>query len=174
MWVPIKENKRIPVAIKVLKTQEGTASAAVDDLLEEAKVMASVKNEFLVPMVGICMASPIMLISQLLPLGCLLDYIKKNERNISSKSFLNWCTQIAKVSAALSTTSAQLGAEKCMFLQGMKYLEDRHMIHRDLALRNVLVQTPMWVKITDFGLAKMLDCTQSAYKAGSGKVNRLI
>ncbi|GAU88257.1 hypothetical protein RvY_00994-2 [Ramazzottius varieornatus] len=149
MWVPIKENKRIPVAIKVLKTQDGTASAAVDDLLEEAKVMASVKNEFLVPMVGICMASPIMLISQLLPLGCLLNYIKKNERNISSRSFLNWCTQIAK---------------------GMKYLEDRHMIHRDLALRNVLVQTPMWVKITDFGLAKMLDCTQSAYKAGSGKM----
>ena len=52
----------------------------------------------------------------------------------------------------------------------MKYLEDRHMIHRDLAARNVLVQSPKWVKITDFGLAKMLDCSQSAYKAGSGKV----
>ena len=99
MWVPAKENKRIPVAIKVLKTQDGGAAVTNDDILAEAAVMASVSNEYLVPLVGICMnAHPISLVSQLLPLGCLLDYIKINKDKISSKNFLNWCTQIARVS----------------------------------------------------------------------------
>lgn len=39
-----------------------------------------------------------MLITQLMPLGCLLDYIRKHKDNTGSKSLLNWCTQIARVS----------------------------------------------------------------------------
>ena len=38
-----------------------------------------------------------MLITQLMPLGCLLDYIKKHKDNMGSKALLNWATQIARV-----------------------------------------------------------------------------
>jgi len=38
-----------------------------------------------------------MLITQLMPLGCLLDYIRKHKDNTGSKALLNWCTQIARV-----------------------------------------------------------------------------
>lgn len=90
-----------------------------------------------------------MLVTQLMPLGCILDYIRNNKDKIGSKALLNWCTQIAK---------------------GMAYLEERRLVHRDLAARNVLVQTPKCVKITDFGLAKLLDINEDEYKAAGGKM----
>lgn len=52
----------------------------------------------------------------------------------------------------------------------MSYLEERKMIHRDLAARNVLLQNVNCVKITDFGLAKLLDVNEEAYKAAGGKM----
>lgn len=54
--------------------------------------------------------------------------------------------------------------------QGMNYLEDRRLVHRDLAARNVLVKTPQHVKITDFGLAKLLGAEEKEYHAEGGKV----
>ena len=35
--------------------------------------------------------------------------------------------------------------------------ENSSIVHRDLACRNVLVQNPRHVRVTDFGIAKMLD-----------------
>lgn len=55
-------------------------------------------------------------------------------------------------------------------LQGMSYLEERHLVHRDLAARNVLVKSPNHVKITDFGLSKLLTANETAYHADGGKV----
>lgn len=46
------------------------------------------------------------------------------------------------------------------------------MVHRDLAARNVLVKTPQHVKITDFGLAKLLNPDEKEYHADGGKVGR--
>lgn len=57
-------------------------------------------------------------------------------------------------------------------LQGMNYLEERRLVHRDLAARNVLVKTPQHVKITDFGLAKLLGADEKEYHAEGGKVKR--
>lgn len=54
----------------------------------------------------------------------------------------------------------------------MNYLEDRRLVHRDLAARNVLVKTPQHVKITDFGLAKLLGAEEKEYHAEGGKVRR--
>lgn len=52
----------------------------------------------------------------------------------------------------------------------MNYLEERRLVHRDLAARNVLVKTPQHIKITDFGLAKLLGAEEKEYHAEGGKV----
>jgi len=91
-WYPEGENVKIPVAIKVL--QEGTARG----LLDEARIMASVLHPCCVHVLAVCLASQVMLVTPLMQLGCLLDYIRKQRANVGSKSLLNWCAQIARVS----------------------------------------------------------------------------
>ena len=95
IWLPEGENVKIPVAIKVL--QEGTSDNQTKELLEEARIMTSVVHPGCIRILAVCMTVQIMLITQLMPLGCLLDYVRKNKTNICSKVMLNWCTQIAKV-----------------------------------------------------------------------------
>ncbi|TSL75241.1 Receptor tyrosine-protein kinase erbB-2 [Bagarius yarrelli] len=90
VWTPDEETMKIPVAIKVLR--ENTSPKANKEILD--------------------------LVTQLMPYGCLLDYVRENKDRIGSQYLLNWCVQIAK---------------------GMSYLEDARLVHRDLAARNVLV-----------------------------------
>ncbi len=73
------------------------------ELLDEARVMASVDHPCCVRILAVCMTAQMMLITQLMPLGCLLDYVRKHRANIGSKALLNWCTQIARVSLELLT-----------------------------------------------------------------------
>ncbi|GAB6019966.1 hypothetical protein CHUAL_001495 [Chamberlinius hualienensis] len=147
VWVPEGENIKIPVAIKVLR--DGTGTNPNKEILEEAYIMASVEHPNLLKLLAVCMTSQMMIVTQLMPLGGLLDYVRNNKDKIGSKPLLNWCTQIAK---------------------GMAHLEEKRLVHRDLAARNVLVQTPGCVKITDFGLAKLLDINEDEYKAAGGKM----
>ncbi|KAM6945751.1 receptor tyrosine-protein kinase erbB-4-like [Aplochiton taeniatus] len=50
------------------------------------------------------------------------------------------------------------------------FLEERRLVHRDLAARNVLVKSPNHIKITDFGLARLLDPHEKEYNADGGKM----
>lgn len=145
-WKPSGENIKIPVAVKVLHESSPSQNK---ELLDEARIMASVDHQCCVRILAVCMTAQMMLVTQLMPLGCLLDYVRNNKKNIGSKVLLNWGTQIAK---------------------GMGYLESRGIVHRDLAARNVLVQSPNNVKITDFGLAKLLDYKQLEFQAAGGKM----
>ncbi|XP_058930551.2 epidermal growth factor receptor isoform X2 [Kogia breviceps] len=147
LWIPEGEKVKIPVAIKELR--EATSPKANKEILDEAYVMASVDNPHVCRLLGVCLTSTVQLITQLMPFGCLLDYVREHRDSIGSQHLLNWCVQIAK---------------------GMNYLEDRRLVHRDLAARNVLVKTPQHVTITDFGLAKLLGAEEKEYHAEGGKV----
>uniref|UniRef100_A0A665WWY0 Receptor protein-tyrosine kinase n=1 Tax=Echeneis naucrates TaxID=173247 RepID=A0A665WWY0_ECHNA len=147
VWAPDGENVKIPVAIKVLR--ENTSPKANKEILDEAYVMAGVASPYVCRLLGICLTSTVQLVTQLMPYGCLLDYVRENKDHIGSQFLLNWCVQIAK---------------------GMNYLEEVRLVHRDLAARNVLVKNPNHVKITDFGLARLLDIDETEYHADGGKV----
>ncbi|XP_053268495.1 melanoma receptor tyrosine-protein kinase [Pleuronectes platessa] len=147
LWIPEGENVKIPVAIKVLR--EATSPKANQEILDEAYVMASVDHPHVCRLLGICLTSSVQLVTQLMPYGCLLDYVRHHQDQVGARWLLNWCVQIAK---------------------GMNYLEDRHLVHRDLAARNVLLKSPNHVKITDFGLAKLLTADEKEYHADGGKV----
>ncbi|XP_056403774.1 receptor tyrosine-protein kinase erbB-2 isoform X1 [Hyla sarda] len=147
IWVPENENVKIQVAIKVLR--ENTSPKANKEILDEAYVMAGVASPYVCRLLGICLTTTVQLVTQLMPYGCLLEYVRENKDRIHSRDLLNWCVQIAK---------------------GMTYLEDIRLVHRDLAARNVLVRNPTHVKITDFGLARLLDVDETEYHADGGKV----
>jgi len=56
----------------------------------------------------------------------------------------------------------------------MAYLEERRMVHRDLAARNVLVHSHDCVKITDFGLTKLIAVDKDHYKSTGGMVSHCV
>ena len=94
--MPPNENVKLPVAIKVLN--EGSSASENQELLAEARIMASVVHPYCLRVVAVCMTAQLMLVVPLMPLGSLLDYVRKNRANIDSKRMLNWATQIARVS----------------------------------------------------------------------------
>ncbi|XP_073699471.1 receptor tyrosine-protein kinase erbB-4 [Garra rufa] len=147
IWVPEGETVKIPVAIKILN--ESTGPKANVEFMDEALIMASMEHPHLVRLLGVCLSPTIQLVTQLMPHGCLLDYVHEHQENIGSQLLLNWCVQIAK---------------------GMMFLEEKRLVHRDLAARNVLVKSPNHIKITDFGLARLLDTNEKEYNSDGGKM----
>ena len=59
--------------------------------------MAGVGSPYVSRLLGICLTSTVQLVTQLMPYGCLLDYVRENKDRIGSQDLLNWCVQIAKV-----------------------------------------------------------------------------
>ncbi|KAF5405312.1 Receptor protein-tyrosine kinase [Paragonimus heterotremus] len=119
------------------EARRAIARTNMEELLQEAKVMASVEHKHCLPLIGVCLTRERhCLVSMFLELGSLDRYVKEYRDELNSLTLLSWAEQIA---------------------DGMSYLELRGIIHRDLAARNVLVQRRDLVQITDFGLAKMLE-----------------
>ncbi|KAM3176794.1 hypothetical protein ACTXT7_005810 [Hymenolepis weldensis] len=129
------DNRRhVNVAVKILNEQNGPSD--LQALLEEAKVMCSVRHKNCLQLLGVCLAgSQRYLVSEYIANGSLDGYIRRSRHDLPHWLLLLWADQIA---------------------DGMAYLQSAGIIHRDLATRNVLVKECDWVQITDFGLAKML------------------
>jgi epidermal growth factor receptor len=147
LWMPEKEKYKIPIAIKSFKNMVDSESSA--EFMAEAQIMASLDHPHILKLMAICLANELMMITQLMPLGNLLGYVRMHRDKIDSKTMMNWFVQIA---------------------QGMTYLEGRRLVHRDLAARNVLVHTPTSVRIADFGMTKLLKHGTVAYKSADEKV----
>lgn len=132
---------KIPVAIKVLR--ENTSPKANKEILDvstsqthtltaqagsnlstifftvfsqEAYVMAGVASPYVCRLLGICLMSTVQLVTQLMPYGCLLDYVRENKDHIGSQYLLNWCVQIAKVNTVLVLMDVRYWSMKVYFM----------------------------------------------------------
>ncbi|MGH0120622.1 UNVERIFIED_CONTAM: hypothetical protein FKN15_009987 [Acipenser sinensis] len=76
IWVPEGETVKIPVAIKILN--EATGPKANVEFMDEALIMASMDHPHLVRLLGVCLSPTIQLVTQLMPHGCLLDYVHEH------------------------------------------------------------------------------------------------
>jgi len=80
--------------------------------------MASVEHPHLVRLLGVCLAPSVQLITQLMPLGCLLEYARRHSNAIGSQLLLNWAVQISKVqrrwSLSFWTTKVMRVVRSCL------------------------------------------------------------
>ncbi|XP_031623661.1 epidermal growth factor receptor [Contarinia nasturtii] len=144
------KKSKVPVAIKQLTNGDNSRKyIAGKEFLEEAYIMATVEHVNILRLLAVCMTDKMMLVTQLMQFGSLLEVVKAKKGKICSLKLLSWSTQIAK---------------------GMAYLEERRLVHRDLAARNVLVNTMNNVKIADFGLAKLLSNDSDEYVESGRKM----
>ena len=59
--------------------------------------MASMDHPYIVRLFGISMSKNMMLVSQFVPLGSLLDFLRKHKERLNAKNMLTFSQQIAEV-----------------------------------------------------------------------------
>uniref|UniRef100_A0A672IEU1 Tyrosine-protein kinase JAK2 n=1 Tax=Salarias fasciatus TaxID=181472 RepID=A0A672IEU1_SALFA len=139
---PLQDNTGEVVAVK--KLQHSTAEH-IRDFEREIEILKSLQHENIVKYKGVCYSAGrqnLRLIMEYLPFGSLRDYLIKNKERIDHKKLVHYTSQICK---------------------GMEYLSSKRYIHRDLATRNILVESKLRVKIGDFGLTKVLPQDKEYY-----------
>ncbi|GCB63523.1 hypothetical protein scyTo_0011633 [Scyliorhinus torazame] len=140
---PLGDNTGDLVAVK--KLQHSTTEH-LRDFEREIAVVKNLHSEYIVKYKGVCYSvghRNLRLIMEYLPYGSLRDYLQKNKHRLDHKKLLLYASQICK---------------------GMDYLGSKRYVHRDLATRNILVESDTCVKIGDFGLTKILPGDKDYYK----------
>lgn len=136
------DGRCVPVAVKILKEDALAQPGAFDDFMKEVNAMHQLNHSNLIQLYGVVLSSPLMMVTELAPLGSLRDYLRKQCHHVPVATLVDYAVQIAN---------------------GMAYLESRHFIHRDLAARNVLLASHERVKIGDFGLMRALPSQEDCY-----------
>ncbi|XP_058043780.1 activated CDC42 kinase 1 isoform X3 [Ahaetulla prasina] len=134
--------KVLNVAVKCLKTDVLNQPEALDDFIREVNAMHSLDHVNLIRLYGVVLSNPMKMVTELAPLGSLLDRLRKNLGHFLIATLCHYAIQIAR---------------------GMAYLESRRFIHRDLAARNILLAANDLVKIGDFGLMRALPKNNDHY-----------
>ena len=78
--------------------------------------MASMDHENVVRLYAVCMGKDLMLISQFVPQGALISYLKKNKDVLSAHSMLLFAVQIAKVCRTILHTVSGHRDPRCLVL----------------------------------------------------------
>ncbi|XP_069607213.1 tyrosine-protein kinase Srms [Ranitomeya imitator] len=130
-------NDTVKVAIKTFKQDDLNRS----DFEKEINALKNLCHRNLIQLMAVCsIGEPVYIVTELMVKGNLNDYLKGTEGyRLKNANFTHMICQVA---------------------DGMEYLEKKHVVHRDLATRNVLVGENLVCKIADFGLARLLkdDC----------------
>ncbi|XP_050164119.1 activated CDC42 kinase 1 isoform X1 [Myiozetetes cayanensis] len=134
--------KTLNVAVKCLKTDVLSQPEALDDFIREVNAMHSLDHRNLIRLYGVVLSHPMKMVTELAPLGSLLDRLRKNQGHFLISTLCQYAIQVAK---------------------GMAYLESKRFIHRDLAARNILLASNDLVKIGDFGLMRALPKNDDHY-----------
>ncbi|XP_036098447.1 activated CDC42 kinase 1 isoform X7 [Molossus molossus] len=152
LWEAVKRRKamckrkswmsKVNVAVKCLKPDVLSQPEAMDDFIREVNAMHSLDHRNLIRLYGVVLTPPMKMVTELAPLGSLLDRLRKHQGHFLLGTLSRYAVQVA---------------------EGMGYLESKRFIHRDLAARNLLLATRDLVKIGDFGLMRALPQNDDHY-----------
>ncbi|KAF6306987.1 protein tyrosine kinase 2 beta [Rhinolophus ferrumequinum] len=135
------KGEKINVAVKTCKKD-----CTVDNkekFMSEAVIMKNLDHPHIVKLIGIIEEEPTWIIMELYPHGELGHYLERNKNSLKVLTLILYSLQICKA---------------------MAYLESINCVHRDIAVRNILVASPECVKLGDFGLSRYIE-NEDYYKA---------
>ncbi|XP_058469283.1 protein tyrosine kinase 2 beta, b isoform X1 [Solea solea] len=131
---------RINVAVKTCKD---CSPDVMEKFMSEAVIMKNLNHPHIVQLIGIIEEDPVWIVMELYQYGELGNYLTQNEKTLTNMTLVLFSLQICKA---------------------LVYLEGVNMVHRDIAVRNVLVASPDCVKLGDFGLSRYIE-EEEYYKA---------
>ncbi|XP_022083851.1 tyrosine kinase receptor Cad96Ca-like [Acanthaster planci] len=139
----ILEGESTTVAVKILK-----GHASTTDFKNELAIFRALeKHPFVVSFLGSCTEKePFYMIMEYVPNGTLEAFITR-KRLAWTETRLTGLMKEAMNPLRILLFGFQIAS-------GMEYLSSKHLVHRDLATRNVLLDEGLTCKLCDFGLAR--------------------
>lgn len=131
---------RVNVAVKTCKD---CSPDVMEKFMSEAVIMKNLNHQHIVKLIGIIEDDPVWIVMELYQYGELGNYLTQNQSKLTNITLVLFSLQICKA---------------------LVYLEGVNMVHRDIAVRNVLVASPDCVKLGDFGLSRYIE-DEEYYKA---------
>ncbi|RVE75493.1 hypothetical protein OJAV_G00017410 [Oryzias javanicus] len=126
-----------------IKTCKECSAEVKEKFLSEAGLMKNLDHPHIVRLIGVIEVDPVWIVMELYEHGELGNYLLEQQYMLTTVTLTLYSLQICKALA---------------------YLEGLNMVHRDIAVRNVLVASLECVKLGDFGLSRYVD-EQEYYKA---------
>ncbi|XP_059841420.1 protein-tyrosine kinase 2-beta isoform X3 [Hypanus sabinus] len=133
--------EQLAVAVKTCKSD--CTYETKEKFLVEGLIMQPLDHPNLVKLIGMIEEEPAWLIMELCPYGELEGYLTTNKASLDVVTLVDYSWQISKALA---------------------YLEGVKVVHRDIAVRNVMVTSPTLLKLGDFGLSRYIE-EDNYYKA---------
>ncbi|RZF47107.1 hypothetical protein LSTR_LSTR005185 [Laodelphax striatellus] len=133
------------VAVKYLRS--GASEATRSEFRQEVEILNGLRDPNLVQVMGACLRDE--------PFCVIFEYSEFGDLN----QFLQ--EHIAETATPLPANAKTLSYGCLIYMatqiaSGMKYLESRKFVHRDVATRNCLVGRGYTIKISDFGMGRSL------------------
>ncbi|XP_053825282.1 protein-tyrosine kinase 2-beta-like isoform X2 [Vidua macroura] len=135
------KGERINVAVKTCKKDCSPENR--EKFLSEAVLMKKLDHPHIVKLIGIAEEEPTWIVMELCPYGELGQYLEQKRPGLAVPTLVLYALQVSKALA---------------------YLEALSCVHRDIAVRNILVASPECVKLGDFGLSRYIE-DEEYYKA---------
>ncbi|XP_063037620.1 protein-tyrosine kinase 2-beta-like [Melospiza melodia melodia] len=140
------KGEKIEVAVKTCKKDCSPENR--EKFLSEAVLMKKLDHPHIVKLIGIAEDEPTWIIMELYPYGELGRYLEQNRAVLAVPTLVLFALQLCKALA---------------------YLEALSCVHRDIAVRNILVASPECVKLGDFGLSRYIE-DEEYYKASISRL----
>ncbi|PRP84431.1 putative leucine-rich repeat receptor-like protein kinase [Planoprotostelium fungivorum] len=144
--------RELSVAVKQIKSEHVSKEQVESFLLEVAILQNLRPHPNLVMFIGMTIPpQPLTMITEFCDGGSLYDYIRKNKVDFDLK--MKWINGIAL---------------------GMLHLHKENVVHRDLAVRNILLTKYLEPKVSDFGMSRVTEAAENegAHIAVLTRVNR--
>nr|XP_025037289.1 protein-tyrosine kinase 2-beta isoform X2 [Pelodiscus sinensis] len=136
-----QKGERTSVAVKTCK--KDCTPENKEKFMSEAVLMKKLDHPHIVKLIGITEEEPTWIVMELYPYGELGQYLEQNKNSLKVPTLILYALQIGKALA---------------------YLEAISCVHRDIAVRNILVASSDCVKLGDFGLSRYIE-DDEYYKA---------